>query len=96
MDPESFLVWKDEAFALWEEQWGKLYPDGSKSKEIIDDIANNYYLVNLVDNDFPLECCLWDLINKMLDYEETDEDSLNSNNSTSDLSDPESESRISA
>ncbi len=30
VDPESFLVWKDEAFALWREQWGKLYPEGSK------------------------------------------------------------------
>lgn len=25
-------------------------------------MCNNYYLVNLVDNDYPKECCLWKLL----------------------------------
>ena len=66
VDPESFLVWKDEAFALWTEQWGKLYDEGSRSREVIDNIANTYYLVNLVDNEFPKECCLWEILERVL------------------------------
>jgi len=60
------LVWKDEAFGLWTEQWAKLYPEGSKSRQIIESIANSYYLVNLVDNDFPKETVLWEVLDKLL------------------------------
>lgn len=67
VDPESYLVWKDEAFALWEEQWAKLYEEGTKSRQIINDIANNYYLINLVDNDYPEESCLFEVIDQMLE-----------------------------
>uniref|UniRef100_A0A8C5QIR5 Methylenetetrahydrofolate reductase (NADPH) n=1 Tax=Leptobrachium leishanense TaxID=445787 RepID=A0A8C5QIR5_9ANUR len=62
VDPVSFMYWKDEAFALWIEQWAKLYEEESPSRMIIQYIHNNYYLVNLVDNDFPLENCLWQVI----------------------------------
>lgn len=65
VDPISFMYWKDEAFALWIEQWGKLYPTGSHSQKIIQDIHDQYYLVNLVDNDFPLENCLWQVIDDL-------------------------------
>ncbi|XP_078281428.1 methylenetetrahydrofolate reductase (NADPH) isoform X2 [Rhinoraja longicauda] len=65
VDPISFMYWKDEAFALWIEQWGKLYPTGSRSQQIIQDIHEQYYLVNLVDNDFPLENCLWQVIDDL-------------------------------
>eukprot|EP00027_Filamoeba_sp_ATCC50430_P007621 CAMPEP_0168559490 /NCGR_PEP_ID=MMETSP0413-20121227/10553_1 /TAXON_ID=136452 /ORGANISM="Filamoeba nolandi, Strain NC-AS-23-1" /LENGTH=583 /DNA_ID=CAMNT_0008590725 /DNA_START=35 /DNA_END=1786 /DNA_ORIENTATION=+ len=51
VDPDSFLVWKDEAFALWN-AWGHIYPEGSPSRSQIESIINNYYLVNLVDNNF--------------------------------------------
>lgn len=50
VDPVSFKVWKDEAFALWREQWGKLYAEGSRSWNLLAAIADDYYLVNLVDN----------------------------------------------
>uniref|UniRef100_A0ABM5EKD0 methylenetetrahydrofolate reductase (NADPH) n=1 Tax=Pogona vitticeps TaxID=103695 RepID=A0ABM5EKD0_9SAUR len=59
VDPVSFMSWKDEAFALWIEQWAKLYEEESPSRMIIQYIHDNYYLVNLVDNDFPLDSCLW-------------------------------------
>lgn len=65
VDPISFMYWKDEAFALWIEQWGKLYPTGSHSQKIIQDIHDQYYLVNLVDNDFPLENCIWQVIDDL-------------------------------
>ncbi|XP_040182018.1 methylenetetrahydrofolate reductase [Rana temporaria] len=62
VDPDSFMYWKDEAFALWIEQWAKLYEEESPSRMIIQYIHDNYFLVNLVDNDFPLENCLWQVI----------------------------------
>nr|KAF6506698.1 methylenetetrahydrofolate reductase [Rousettus aegyptiacus] len=62
VDPVSFMFWKDEAFALWIEQWGKLYEDESPSRMIIQYIHDNYFLVNLVDNDFPLDNCLWHVV----------------------------------
>ncbi|XP_041130627.1 methylenetetrahydrofolate reductase-like [Polyodon spathula] len=65
VDPVSFMSWKDEAFALWIEQWAKLYEEESPSRMIIQYIHDNYYLVNLVDNDFPLENCLWQVIEDM-------------------------------
>jgi len=65
VDPISFQAWSEEAFDLWMEQWGKLYADQSKSRQVIQDIVDNYYLVNLVDNDFPLGNCLWNLIDDM-------------------------------
>jgi len=53
VDPEVYLrYWKDEAFALWRTQWGCLYEEDSVSKKLIDNIAETYYLVNIVDNDF--------------------------------------------
>ncbi|XP_072464985.1 methylenetetrahydrofolate reductase (NADPH) isoform X4 [Notamacropus eugenii] len=62
VDPVSFMFWKDEAFALWIEQWGKLYEEESPSRMIIQYIHDNYHLVNLVDNEFPLDNCLWQVL----------------------------------
>ncbi|XP_058017228.1 methylenetetrahydrofolate reductase (NADPH) [Ahaetulla prasina] len=62
VDPVSFMYWKDEAFALWIEQWAKLYEEESPSRMIVQYIHDNYYLVNLVDNDFPLDSCLWQVL----------------------------------
>ncbi|WAR15195.1 MTHR-like protein [Mya arenaria] len=70
VDPIAFTVWKDEAFALWEQSWGTLYPEKSKSREIIKHIHDNYSLVNLVDHEFPKETCLWEIIDRMLDLAE--------------------------
>uniref|UniRef100_A0AAV2M1P8 Methylenetetrahydrofolate reductase (NADPH) n=1 Tax=Knipowitschia caucasica TaxID=637954 RepID=A0AAV2M1P8_KNICA len=67
VDPVSFMFWKDEAFALWIEQWAKLYEDESPSRMIVQYIHDNYFLVNLVDNDFPLESCLWQVLEDMFE-----------------------------
>lgn len=76
VDPQSFKAWKDEAFALWEEQWGKLYAEGSQSRDIISLITNSYYLINLVDNDFPKESCLWDLLEAMFAWRKLKEEKV--------------------
>jgi len=65
VDPVAFDDWRPEAFGLWVEQWGKLYEAESKSRKIIENIAETYYLVNLVDNDFPKGNCLWEVMEDM-------------------------------
>lgn len=62
VDPVAFQSWKVEAFGLWREQWGKLYPEGSTSRKIINNIIDNYCLVNLVDNEYPLQTCLFEIV----------------------------------
>jgi len=71
VDPIAFNSWKDEAFALWGEQWGKLYPEDSTSYKLVENIEKTYYLVNLVDNNFPSQTCLFDIVNQMLSLKET-------------------------
>ena len=67
VDPHSFKVWKDEAFSLWSD-WAALYEEGSESRRVLLDMRDQYYLVNLVDNDYVSdECCLWPLLQQMLD-----------------------------
>jgi len=65
VDPIAFNQWRTEAFGLWTEQWGKLYEPDSGSRKILDGIAESYYLVNLVDNDFPKGNCLWEVMEDM-------------------------------
>lgn len=66
VDPVAFKSWKDEAFSLWLEHWGKLYDEGTVSRNIINNFVDNYCLVNLVDNDFVKESCLFEIVHKML------------------------------
>jgi hypothetical protein len=50
--PDVFLEWKKEAFALWSSEWAPIYDEDSTSREVVDDIQQTYFLVNLVDNDY--------------------------------------------
>eukprot|EP01129_Flabellula_baltica_P011963 TRINITY_DN532_c0_g1_i1.p1 TRINITY_DN532_c0_g1~~TRINITY_DN532_c0_g1_i1.p1 ORF type:complete len:622 (-),score=156.03 TRINITY_DN532_c0_g1_i1:68-1837(-) len=50
VDPVSFKAWKDEAFGLWL-TWKAIYED-ENSRNVIQEIYDNYYLVTIVDNDF--------------------------------------------
>lgn len=43
---------QDEAFGLWTSEWGALYEKGSRSSQIIEEIASTWYLVSVVDNDY--------------------------------------------
>eukprot|EP01112_Ceratiomyxa_fruticulosa_P001734 TRINITY_DN118_c0_g3_i1.p1 TRINITY_DN118_c0_g3~~TRINITY_DN118_c0_g3_i1.p1 ORF type:complete len:590 (-),score=124.48 TRINITY_DN118_c0_g3_i1:117-1886(-) len=52
VDAESFVVWKDEAFALWKSRWANEYAEGTESRTVLDNVINSYYLVNIVDNNF--------------------------------------------
>jgi methylenetetrahydrofolate reductase (NADPH) len=52
VDYNSFVVWKDEAFALWLTQWASLYEADSASAKLMREIHDSYFLVSIVDNDF--------------------------------------------
>lgn len=52
VDSDSFAAWKDEAFELWKAQWASAYEQGSPSYQVIQDIYDSYFLVNIVDNDY--------------------------------------------
>ena len=51
-DPDTFLVWAEEAFSLWSTMWLNLYDFESDSYELIEKIRDTYYLVAIIDNDF--------------------------------------------
>jgi methylenetetrahydrofolate reductase (NADPH) len=52
VDTESFLVWKEEAFDLWISSWASIYSEESEAYEILYDIHDSVFLVNVVDNDY--------------------------------------------
>jgi methylenetetrahydrofolate reductase (NADPH) len=67
-------LFQDEAFALWKQQWARVYPEGSKSREVIDTIHDSYLLVNLVDNDYVAGNCLFEAIKKAVELVDTKEE----------------------
>ena len=52
VDTRSFLIWKDEAFSLWIDDWGSIYDPESESYKLLKEVYDTYYLVNIVDNNF--------------------------------------------
>ncbi|KAI9236603.1 MAG: methylenetetrahydrofolate reductase 1 [Podila humilis] len=57
----SFLAWRDEAFEIWRE-WEHLYPKGSESRKLLHQIGHDYWLFNIVNNDFRDPDGLWDIV----------------------------------
>jgi len=45
-------IWKDEAFALWHSQWISLYEKDSASHKLLNRVADTYYLVTIVENNY--------------------------------------------
>lgn len=52
VDPVSFMVWKDEAFALWSSQWQSIYEPNSPSFKLLQEVVDSFWLVNVVDNNY--------------------------------------------
>ncbi|CAF0845192.1 unnamed protein product [Brachionus calyciflorus] len=75
VDPISFVSWKDEAFNIWTDLWGRLYEPNSKSRQLLEHVSNAYLLVNIVDNDFQKENCIWSILNEMLEMKIQNEQS---------------------
>jgi methylenetetrahydrofolate reductase (NADPH) len=66
VDPLSFRVWKNEAYDAWINGWANIYPSGSKSRKIIENIHDNYCLVTLVDNDYVKASVLFEVLEKAI------------------------------
>ncbi|KAJ3128671.1 hypothetical protein HK098_003878 [Nowakowskiella sp. JEL0407] len=47
----SFMAWKDEAYELWA-KWAEIYEPGSVSEKLLKKVENEWYLVNVVDNNY--------------------------------------------
>ena len=47
----SFLAWRDEFYHLGS-QWSKCYNEDTPSRQLITEITESWYLVNIVHNDF--------------------------------------------
>ncbi|KAI5291461.1 hypothetical protein KEM54_004553 [Ascosphaera aggregata] len=47
----SFLAWKDEAYRLGDD-WATCFEAKSPSRELIQNVMDSWYLVNIVNNDF--------------------------------------------
>lgn len=58
------MAWKDEAFALWISQWQALYGVGTPSYALLQEIHDQYFLVNIVDNDY-VKGNIFDIFEKM-------------------------------
>merc|ERR1719379_630919 len=52
VDLNSFVAWKDEAFELWSDWADALDAENKASKAIIKKCQSEWYLVNVVDNNY--------------------------------------------
>jgi methylenetetrahydrofolate reductase (NADPH) len=64
VDGQAFLAWKDEAFELWR-QWSRLYASESTSAKLLSHIQKNWFLVNIVDNNFKSRYAIFDLLDQI-------------------------------
>ncbi len=65
VDPEAFHVWKEEAFGLWRQVWANAYDEDSTSYALLHDMANKYFLINIVENDY-VAGDIWKFIHAVL------------------------------
>lgn len=52
VDHTAFFLWAEELFETIKDDWLTIYPKTSKTHEVLTSLHENYYLVNVVDNDF--------------------------------------------
>lgn len=52
VDHTAFYIWAEELFDSIKNDWLTIYEPESKSAKIVNRLYNNYYLINIVDNDF--------------------------------------------
>jgi len=52
VDSGAFCVWKDEAFTILDTHWVSLYEEGTESYKVLKTISDEWYLLNIVDNDY--------------------------------------------
>jgi methylenetetrahydrofolate reductase (NADPH) len=52
VDHTAFVIWKQEAFMSWLDHWGIIYGLDTPQFKFLERCQNNFYLVNVVDNDY--------------------------------------------
>jgi methylenetetrahydrofolate reductase (NADPH) len=58
----SFRAWAEEAFGIWGE-WGRVYGRGAeKSRELVEGVRGDVWLVNVIHHGFVEKEGLWDLL----------------------------------
>ncbi|KJZ77995.1 hypothetical protein HIM_02632 [Hirsutella minnesotensis 3608] len=67
----SFLAWRDEAFRLGTD-WAHCFDSNSHSRLLIEKIMRDWYLVNIVNNDFHENTAIFELL-RDLEVKELDE-----------------------
>ncbi|PFH59898.1 hypothetical protein XA68_11724 [Ophiocordyceps unilateralis] len=60
----SFLAWRDEAFRLGTD-WAHCFDPGSPSRVLVERIMSEWYLVNIVDNDFRNNRAIFEVLNDL-------------------------------
>lgn len=56
----SFMAWKDEAFELWS-QWSSVYESTTTPHQLLSEIQDTWYLVNIVHHDFKRPNAIFDI-----------------------------------
>ena len=52
VDHTAFYLWSEELFQTIKDDWMSIYERDSRTYEVLSSFHDNYYLVNVVDNDF--------------------------------------------
>jgi methylenetetrahydrofolate reductase (NADPH) len=58
IERDSFEAWREEAFGIWNE-WAMLFPKASASRQLIDGVTNDRWLVTIVHHDYKDAQALW-------------------------------------
>jgi len=82
-DYKTFLIWKDEAFALWLEKWGQVYEENSPSRNVFEEIVDDMYLICLVDNDYVTGTQLWEFVDEVIQEIQESDAGINNENGVS-------------
>ena len=59
----SFRAWLDEAYTIWRE-WQRIYPAKSQTSQLLKDLHDDVWLVNVIHNRYVDDRVLWDLLLK--------------------------------
>ncbi|KAJ3130205.1 hypothetical protein HK098_005452 [Nowakowskiella sp. JEL0407] len=66
VDPDSFMAWKEEAFQLWS-AWETIYEPDTPPRKLIQKIRQEYYLVNILDNDYKRSDEIYNILKNVLE-----------------------------
>ncbi|KAI5812548.1 methylenetetrahydrofolate reductase-domain-containing protein [Pyronema omphalodes] len=60
----NFKAWKEEAFTIWQE-WSRVYPPRTPTSNFLAEVADTYWLVNVIHHEFPDQNALWELLGSL-------------------------------